>query len=58
MATNTNDGYRNGSVKSRSQFLNPQNETYVKRDDATGRFMAAKKTPWKGVADEPDGRKS
>lgn len=58
MATNTGDGYRIGSVKSRSQVQNPRNETWVKRDTETGKFINAKAgTPYKGVPKEPDGRK-
>lgn len=58
MAKNTDHGYRIGSVRDRSQTYNPQTEQYVKRDDHTGRFMGAKDSPFKGVAHEPDGRKS
>jgi len=56
MATNppTGDGHRNGAVKERSQVYNPQNETWVKRDTTTGRFMDQKAdgTPFKGVRKE------
>jgi len=59
MATNTGEGYRKGSVKDRTQVLNPQNDTFVKRDTDTGRFMDVKKgEPFKGVAKEKDGRRS
>ncbi len=58
MAKNTGNGFRRGSVTERSQTFNPQNEQFVKRDDETGRFMASKATPYKGVAHEPDGRKA
>jgi len=57
MAKNTGDGFRNGSVKGRSQTFNPRTDQFVKRDDGTGRFMAGKDSPFKGVAREPDGRK-
>ena len=57
MARNTDQGYRIGSVRDRSQTYNAQTDQYVKRDDNTGRFMGAKDTPYKGVAHEPDGRK-
>lgn len=59
MATNTGEGYRKGSVRSRTQTYNPQNDTYVKRDTETGRFMDVKSdgTPFKGVAKERDGRR-
>lgn len=60
MATNTGNGYRKGSVDNRSQTYNPKNDTHVKRDTTTGRFMDVKSdgTPFKGVAKEPDGRRS
>lgn len=58
MAKNTGNNFRVGSVKSRSQTYNPRNATHVKRNDASGRFMAAKAgAPYKGVAKEPDRRK-
>ncbi len=57
MAKNTGEGFRVGSVRDRSQTFNPQTQQYVKRNDSTGRFMAAKEGPYKGVAHEPDGRK-
>lgn len=48
------DGHRNGAVKDRSQVKNPQNDTYVKRDADTGRFMDVKSDgkPFKGVRKE------
>lgn len=53
MATNQpkGDGHRNGAVKKRSQVLNPQNEKWTKRDNATGQFIDQKAdgTPFKGV---------
>lgn len=41
MATNppTGDGHRNGAVRGRSQFQNPVNEIWYKRDLETGRIM-------------------
>jgi hypothetical protein len=57
MAKNTNQGFRIGSVRDRSQIFNPRTEQHVKRDDDTGRFMGAKDGPYKGVAHEPDARK-
>jgi len=57
MAKNTDQGFRIGSVRNRSQTFNPQTDQFVKRDDSTGRFMGAKYNPFKGVAREPDGRK-
>lgn len=60
MAKNTGEGHRLGSVIDRTQTYNPQNDTYVKRDTTTGRFMDVKSdgTPFKGVAKEKDGRRS
>lgn len=59
MATNTGDGHRIGSVKDRTQVHNPQNDTFVKRDTNTGRFIDVKSdgTPFKGVAHETDKRR-
>jgi hypothetical protein len=57
MAKNTGQGHRVGSVTDRSQTFNPRTDQYVKRDDSSGRFMATKDSPFKGVAQEPDGRK-
>jgi hypothetical protein len=57
MAKNTGDGFRRGSVSGRSQTFNPKTGQSVKRNDGSGKFMAAKTTPYKGVAREPDGRK-
>lgn len=56
MATNppSGDGHRNGAVKGRSQTYNPKNDSWVKRDSSTGRFMDVKSdnTPFKGVRKE------
>ncbi len=53
MATNpsSEDGYRNGAVKKRSQVFNPKTEQWVKRDKDTERFIDVKQdgTPFKGV---------
>jgi hypothetical protein len=60
MAKNTGKGFRKGSVDDRSQLdLDPKNGKFVKRDTETGRFMDIKEDnkPFKGVAEEPDGRK-
>ncbi len=59
MATNTGKNLRRGSVIDRSQTHNPKNDTWVKRDDTTGKFMGVKKgEPFKGVTKEQDGRKN
>lgn len=44
MATNPpkGDNHRNGAVKSRSQFFNPQNNTWYKRDKTTGQIKGGK----------------
>ncbi len=54
MAKNTGANYRIGAVKGRSQTYNPKNDTYVKRDHNTGRFMDVKQdgSPFKGVRKE------
>ena len=59
MATNTGDGYRKGSVTDRTQVEN-DNEDWTKRDADTGEFMDQKADgePFKGVAREPDGRRT
>jgi hypothetical protein len=52
MAKNTNENFRKGAVKDRSQVYNDKNKCYVKRDKKTGQFLSAKKTPYKGVKKE------
>lgn len=54
MAKNTGSGFRHGAVKSRSQFTNPRTGLAVKRDGATGKFLAVKKSGgvFKGVTKE------
>lgn len=60
MAKNTGNGSRIGSVNDRTQTFNPKTGNYVKRDTDTGLFIDQKSggTPFKGVAKEPDGRRS
>ena len=56
MATNplSGDGHRNGAVRNRTQVFNPQNDSWVKRDTGTGRFMDRKSDakPFKGIRKE------
>jgi len=54
MAKNTGEDHRAGSVKDRSQVLNPKTGKYVKRDTETGKFMDGKSDdkPFKGVRKE------
>lgn len=56
MATNkpVGDDARVGAVRGRSQVFNPQNQTWTKRDSATGRFLDQKADtkPFKGVRKE------
>ncbi|MCW8896596.1 MAG: hypothetical protein OQJ96_06115 [Flavobacteriales bacterium] len=56
MAVNkpTGDNARKGSVKNRSQVVNPKTGLYVKRDTSTGKFMDVKTTggKFKGVRKE------
>lgn len=63
MAKNTGKGSRTGSVSDRTQVKNPVTGDFVKRDDSAegkGRFMDGKQDgkPFKGVAVEPDGRRT
>lgn len=65
MAKNTGKGSRKGAVTNRSQVENPQNSNWVKRNEDPnssheGEFMDNKQDgePFKGVAKEPDGRRS
>lgn len=53
-AKNTGNNYRQGAVKDRTQTYNPKNDTYVKRDSDSGKFMDVKSdgTPFKGVTKE------
>ena len=48
------DGHRKGAVRKRSQTYNPKNDSWVKRDADTGRFMDQKadNKPFKGVRKE------
>ena len=58
MAKNTGKGFRQGSVRDRSQVFNPQNDRWVKRgEDGKFQDVKADESPFKGVAKEPDGRK-
>jgi hypothetical protein len=54
MGKNTGKGYRQGSVRGRSQSYNPTTKRHTKRDTSTGRFMDGKSggTPFKGVRRE------
>ena len=58
MARNTGKGNRKGSVRGRSQTKTKSGNP-VKRDTNTGRFLNVKsdKKPFKGVAQEKDGRR-
>lgn len=54
MAKNTGRGFRLGATRGRSQVRNQRTRLWTKRDDATGRFTAAKTTGgrFKGVRAE------
>lgn len=52
MGKNTLEGFRKGQTIQRSQLYNEKTKTYIKRDAKTGKFMSAKKTPYKGVKKE------
>lgn len=64
MAENTGKGHREGAVDERTQVENPKTDQFVKRnrdhDSADdGKFMDVKQDgeKFKGVAEEPDGRR-
>lgn len=59
MAKNTSKS-RKGTIKNRSQVLNPSTGNYVKRDTKTGKFIDVKKDgkPFKGVKKEKSSIKS
>ena len=59
MATNTGKGHRTGSVKDRTQFEAP-NDNATKRNTDDGQIMDQKTSggKFKGVAEEPDGRRT
>lgn len=58
MAKNTGEGHRIGSVKERTQIPHPSGDGHTKRDTNTGQFIGHKPgAPFKGVAQEPDGRR-
>lgn len=48
------DNRRVGAVRERSQTHNPRNDTWVKRDTSTGRFIDQKadSKPFRGVRKE------
>lgn len=50
----TGDGHRRGAVRDRSQFQNPANGLWFKRDAGTGRIVDGKSSggPFKGVRRE------
>lgn len=65
MAKNTGQGSRKGSVDNRTQVENPKTDNFVKRNqdpnsEHEGEFMDVKEDgkPFKGVAKEPDGRRT
>ncbi len=59
MAKNTGEGHRIGSVNNRTQIPHPSGDGHLKRDTTTGQFIEHKPgDKFKGVAQEPDGRRS
>lgn len=58
MGKNTNNSSRVGAVKDRTQTYNDKTGQYVKRDATTGRFMASKSTPYKGVSKDKNAKKA
>jgi hypothetical protein len=60
MAKNTGKGHRKGAVTGRTQFEGPSDNN-AKRDPESGQIMDVKtsnKAPFKGVAKEPDARRT
>ena len=60
MAKNTGKGHRKGSVTDRTQFESPSDNN-AKRNASSGKIMDVKttnKSPFKGVAEEPDDRRT
>ena len=60
MAKNTGKDHRKGAVKDRTQFES-SSDNNAKRDAETGEIIDVKttdKTPFKGVAREPDERRT
>lgn len=55
MSKNTGRGYRQGSVRGRTQLPTPKG--FIKRMVSTGQFMDFSENPFKGVAKEKDGRR-
>ena len=49
MGTNTGKGHRNGQMKDRKQVFNPKTGHFVKINTETGKIMASKEEPFKGV---------
>jgi hypothetical protein len=65
MAKNTGNNSRKGSVDNRTQVKNPKTGDFTKRNEDSssshdGEFMDGKEDgkPFKGVAKEPDGRRT
>lgn len=52
MAKNTGNKTRKGCVSKRTQVYNEKTGMHIKRDKVTGKFISAKKTPYKGVRKE------
>jgi hypothetical protein len=53
MGVNTFDGYRQGSVKDRTQFYNDKTNMWYKRDTETGHILSSSENKYKGVRTEP-----
>ena len=49
MWTNTGKGHRNGQMKDLKQVFNPKTGHFVKINTETGKIMASKEEPFKGV---------
>ena len=49
MGTNTGNGHRKGQVKNRKQVFNPKTQQWVEINPETGKIIATKSEPFKGV---------
>ena len=49
MAINSNNGYRIGLVKERTQIYNEKTKQYVKRDTTTGKFIGSSSNKFKNI---------
>jgi hypothetical protein len=48
---------RIGAIKNRQQTFNPKTGQFIKRDTVTGKIMASKSTPYKGIRKDSNAKK-